>query len=327
MNNNLVSIIVPVYNLEKYIAICLDSLLSQTYSYLEIIVVDDGSTDSSWNIIAEYAKKDKRITALQQKNGGAAKARNTALNAAIGVFFTFVDGDDTLSEEAIESNISFLEKDTSLDWVTFPIHRITKEGKEICSARNYSGFIPDRERILLKKELIPVFIQRGLSGLACGAIYRQSSMGALRFPEGEYYEDSFYFTAVLAQTKKAMISIFGMYGYVVRAESSQLTKVDKKRLQSKTNMLNQRVEQWSKICPEAVSEYRKWESDLYYSLKTAMAKKVPGANEVWAAFKKQMHYPLQINIALELKIAAYKWIGYQRLMKILEKLINNENNI
>ena len=90
----LISVIVPVYNVKPYIAKCLDSIMRQTYTNIEIIVVDHGSTDGSEHICDEYANKDQRIIVIHQKNGGLAAARNTGIDAAHGEYLGFVDSDD-----------------------------------------------------------------------------------------------------------------------------------------------------------------------------------------------------------------------------------------
>ena len=90
----LISIIVPVYNVEKYLEQCLDSIIGQTYKNLEIILVDDGSTDSSGAICDRYAEQDKRIRVIHRENGGVCAARNTALEAVTGDYIGFVDPDD-----------------------------------------------------------------------------------------------------------------------------------------------------------------------------------------------------------------------------------------
>lgn len=93
-DNPLISVIIPVYNMEKYLRRCLDSVLAQDYTNLEILVVDDGSTDGSWAICQEYARKDARITVIHQENGGLSAARNTGLDRATGAYIAFVDSDD-----------------------------------------------------------------------------------------------------------------------------------------------------------------------------------------------------------------------------------------
>lgn len=100
--DKLVSIIVPVYNSENYISDCFDSLLDQTYKNIEVILIDDGSSDESGRIIDEYAKKDSRIIPIHQENSGVARTRNNGINLAKGEFIVFVDADDWLSKDAIE---------------------------------------------------------------------------------------------------------------------------------------------------------------------------------------------------------------------------------
>ena len=97
----LISVIIPVYNVESYLGRCLDTVLAQTYQNIEIIIVDDGSTDFSRRICLEYASKDSRIVVIRQKNGGLSSARNTGINYAHGQFITFIDSDDTVQKDMI----------------------------------------------------------------------------------------------------------------------------------------------------------------------------------------------------------------------------------
>lgn len=102
MEEELISVIVPVYNVEKYLPDCLDSLVAQTYRNLEIILVDDGSTDSSGKICDEYAKKDPRIQVIHKANAGVAMARNSGLERATGMYVSFVDSDDWLEKNTYQ---------------------------------------------------------------------------------------------------------------------------------------------------------------------------------------------------------------------------------
>ena len=103
LNNDFVSIIVPVFNVEKYLSHCIDSILNQTYANFELILVDDGSTDNSGIICDEYATKDKRIKAFHKKNGGVSDSRNFGIDIASGKYLSFVDGDDLLDKRFLES--------------------------------------------------------------------------------------------------------------------------------------------------------------------------------------------------------------------------------
>ena len=96
---NLISIIIPAYNIENYIAKCLDSLLNQTYRNLEIIVVDDGSSDNTGKVIDDYLSKYDNIKVIHKKNAGVSAARNSGIEVASGDYIGFVDGDDTVDEE------------------------------------------------------------------------------------------------------------------------------------------------------------------------------------------------------------------------------------
>lgn len=96
METELISVIVPVYNVERYLRRCVDSILHQTYRNLEVLLVDDGSTDASGAICDEYAAQEERVTAVHQKNGGLSAARNAGLERAQGTYLCFVDSDDFL---------------------------------------------------------------------------------------------------------------------------------------------------------------------------------------------------------------------------------------
>lgn len=112
-NQALVSVIIPVYNVEKYLHECIDSVINQTFKNLEIILVDDGSTDSSGEICDEYIEKDDRITVVHQKNGGLSVARNTGFSEANGDYVYFLDSDDYIAENTLETLLKIAEKDNS----------------------------------------------------------------------------------------------------------------------------------------------------------------------------------------------------------------------
>lgn len=112
-NQALISVIIPVYNVEEYLRECVESVLKQTYQNFEIILVDDGSTDSSGNICDEYASNDERISVVHQKNGGLSVARNTGLAETNGKYIYFLDSDDYIAETSFEKLLEIAEKDNS----------------------------------------------------------------------------------------------------------------------------------------------------------------------------------------------------------------------
>lgn len=112
-NKPLISVIIPVYNVEQYLQQCLDSLLRQTYQNFELILVDDGSLDNSWEIMQDYAKKDTRVRLFRKENGGVSSARNFGLEIAKGDYIAFVDSDDFVAEQYLEGLYWALDKENA----------------------------------------------------------------------------------------------------------------------------------------------------------------------------------------------------------------------
>ena len=121
------TIIVPIYNGEKYLARCIESILNQTYANIELLIVDDGSTDSTCQICDEYARRDQRIRYYAQSNQGVSSARNIGIHHASGEYLTFVDADDALCENAIETALQYLHE-ADADVVTYGWLRCDENG-------------------------------------------------------------------------------------------------------------------------------------------------------------------------------------------------------
>ncbi len=177
------SIIVPVYNVEKYLEECVDSLLNQTLQDLEIFLVDDGSTDRSGAIADRFAKENPdRVHTLHLENGGQGRARNAALPMASGDYVGFVDSDDWIERDMYEKLLDRAEK-TGADVVVCDFLEHYADGRE---------------------QTLPACFQDhplSAAGSSCNKIFRRSLVGDLRFPEGLWYED-FYFSAVMLLRSK-----------------------------------------------------------------------------------------------------------------------------
>lgn len=118
----MLTIIVPIYNTENYLSECIDSILNQSYKDIELILINDGSTDNSSSICDEYSSKDKRIKVIHIENRGVSYARNTGLSIAKGEYITFVDSDDFVSNDIYLENIKILEQNLSIDLIQIPIN-------------------------------------------------------------------------------------------------------------------------------------------------------------------------------------------------------------
>ncbi len=129
-NQALISVIIPVYNVEKYLRECVDSVLCQTYQNVEIILVNDGSTDSSGEICDEYVEKDERVTVIHQKNGGPSITRNTGLENANGKYIYFLDSDDYIENNALELLVNTAESNNA-DLVFFDARSFSDDGADI----------------------------------------------------------------------------------------------------------------------------------------------------------------------------------------------------
>ena len=184
-NDSLISIIVPVYNVEQYLSRCVDSLVNQTYHNIEIILVDDGSPDRSGEICDEYAKKDKRVKVIHQSNGGLSDARNTALDIAKGDYLMFVDSDDWIEKKTCEI-LNRLASDYKADTVIFGLNFVFDSGKVIRSKRGMAGLT---DKNMCMKYLIHNVARGGIFNYACNKMFSSHLFEGLRFPEGINSED------------------------------------------------------------------------------------------------------------------------------------------
>lgn len=184
--NDIISVIIPVYNEEAYLARCLDSVLSQTYGNLEIITVDDGSTDRSPEILKEYAAKDKRIKIISKENGGASTARNMGIEAAAGSYIGFMDADDWAEEGMYEALYNYLSKEGgAYEMARIMCRSFSDDGKLIETPKNEDG-----KTVVLKQEdyFRELVMHEGVFSL-CNKLFRSSFLKQYRFMEGHRNEE------------------------------------------------------------------------------------------------------------------------------------------
>ena len=181
--NPKVSIIVPVYNTADYLSACLDSLLAQTYENLEIIIIDDGSTDNSPAIIESYAKKDSRIKTIRQKNQGLSGARNAGLKEATGEYVTFVDSDDMIEPSMLQDMIIALE-DTNSDIAVCSFKEIYPNGKIVHFNKNLPKKVYDT-----KSALKAMLQERGFMISTTMKLFPTKYFKDIKFPVGKLHED------------------------------------------------------------------------------------------------------------------------------------------
>lgn len=215
--NNKISVIVPVYNTEKYLGRCLDSLICQTYKNLEILCVNDGSTDNSQKILEDYAAKDSRITIIVQENGGLSAARNTGIFHASGDFVSFIDSDDELVSSAYEKIMECFSDDIDVVWfeprIIYEDYKIYKHiGQSDANYYNlkYSGRTYITDKVLLESDVN-----------AWNKVIRLSKIketGVL-FPKGMLYEDSVFYWNFFSLVKNAFFLKEKLYIYYRHSQS------------------------------------------------------------------------------------------------------------
>ncbi len=181
-----VSVIVPVYNDEHYLSRCLDSIICQTYSNLEIILIDDGSVDRSGSICDSYKKRDSRIVVIHKENGGLSSARNAGLRIASGKYLAFVDSDDWIDKDIYNHCIAII-KSTDCDVVDFSCVFTDGEPMEPYSNTH------NKLEIIEGKEILRDYLLRGLIDKTpfsvCRKLYKRCLFDTIRFPDGKICED------------------------------------------------------------------------------------------------------------------------------------------
>lgn len=211
---NLISVIIPVYNIEDYIQECLDSVISQTYNNLEIILIDDESSDDSGKICDEYAKKDGRIKVIHKKNGGAASARNEGLKIATGEYLTFVDSDDYLDNNAYEYMIKQIQEHNA-DMIQCGLRRVYINQK-----------VDYKSDVLVKKVTefdVETYLKRYTFDWTCGLIwdklFRRELFDGIYFETGHKVDDEFFTYQGVMNAKKIICSPEIFYNYRQRKSS------------------------------------------------------------------------------------------------------------
>ena len=195
----LISIIVPIYNVEDCVKECVDSILAQSYKNIEVILVDDGSQDKSGAICDEYVKKDKRVKVIHKKNGGLSSARNAGIEKMNGTFVNFVDGDDALRSNCIEKLYEDIIREKA-DISVCGFTRFDENGESTCSEADYSGVVSGRETMTL-------LLQEKIYPSAWGKLYKKSIFKKLRYnKQCKYGEDLDAIIRILDEKLKIVFS-------------------------------------------------------------------------------------------------------------------------
>ena len=216
--NSLISVIVPIYKVEKYLRKCIESILSQTYTNLEIILVDDGSPDKCGEICDEYEKKDSRIKVIHKKNGGLSDARNAGLDIMAGNYVAFVDSDDWIEPQMYEhllAKLHYFHADISIGGVSCDLddNGIINTEKIVSydSAPFSEGNVETMHRFFIT------------SWAAWDKLYKADLFRDIRFPVGEINEDEAIVLQLLSKCTRVCYTNEVFYHYMRRPSSGSIT--------------------------------------------------------------------------------------------------------
>lgn len=212
-----ISVILPIYNMEAYLARCLDSVLNNTYRNLEVICVDDGSRDRSLEILRQYEKEDSRIVVIAKENGGVSSARNAGLDRMTGTYFSFIDPDDFVHPQYFELLLRAMTE-TESDFAACGY--LTVEENEAFPPERHLAFSGEAVSVLSCRQY---FQRRELRSFCCGRLIKTNLLGELRFHEEIHYAEDAVFFAELWERNEALRFCFlqeKLYRYLQRGGSA-----------------------------------------------------------------------------------------------------------
>lgn len=248
----LVSMIIPVYGVEAYLGECLETVLNQTYTNLEIILIDDESPDHSPEICDQYAKKDERIKVIHQKNGGAANARNHGLDVATGEYICFIDSDDKIENNYLEELLGKI-KETHADVAVCSFKQWYKD-----RTQNNTDF---ENKEYSSKDYIRKFLSDWTCGLIWNKMFHKKTLEGIRFEEGHKIDDEFFTYQTILKAKKVITFNESLYWYRMRKSGVMLSGT-----QYQAQMLKDRLEYMTKRYEMVVEKYPDLKAEYLYNL-------------------------------------------------------------
>lgn len=202
----LISVVIPVYNVKSYLRKCLNSVINQTYYNMDIIIIDDGSTDGSENICDDYAATDERIRCVHQENMGLSGARNRGIELSRGNFITFIDGDDFIEKDMIEDLVQSVRQ--GIDIIACGFVYCDKNGEKLSVE-----CCQDVQILSGKKQMEGLFYNRFCTTSACGKLYAKKLFKTVQYPVGKYHEDVFTTYKLFDISQGIIILNRGLYWY------------------------------------------------------------------------------------------------------------------
>lgn len=301
MNKPLISIIVPVYNVEKYIDRCINSIVNQTYNNLEIILVDDGSKDKSRELVDSWALKDTRIKVFHKSNGGLSDARNFGINKANGEYISFVDSDDYVDTLFIDSLYSVIKEFN----VKIACIGIVEFNKKYCDV--VSDFKIKNTELLNKEEALEyLFLLDKYRDYACNKLYKKTLFDNVAYPVGFNSEDIGTTYLLIDKCEKVAYNSEKMYFYFQRSDSIDHNK-DRKYYIDEYAMIKQKYLYIKRRHPNMIVNYTAF---FQYCLRDIMFQ---DRQEIkWAKKELNSIYPIVKKHIMNIYIIKYYALNYMQ---------------
>ncbi len=240
----LITVIVPIYNKEKYVSACIESIINQTYTNLEILLINDGSTDSSEKICKEYAKKDARIKLISTENRGAARARNSGIDMAKGKFLSFIDADDIIAKTYYETMFEMIQN-YDADIVECALTIIPEGSKYEFPEKKCVVHLRSRNDALI--ELYGKNNEEHLKTvIMCNKLFKKNLFSNIRYIPGRIIDDETIIYRLISKTRKLVEIDDIMYGYVQSQNSIMRKDFSMKRLNDSVEVYDECIDYFKK---------------------------------------------------------------------------------
>lgn len=306
-----ISVIMPVYNVEKYLAESIDSVLNQSYENFELILVDDGSTDGSSKICDEYKNKDQRIIVIHKKNGGLSSARNAGIDICKGNYIFFIDSDDTIPFNALE-----------LLW-----NKIRETESDLCVGNFYHGDTKEVEKLPLecmsgKKALENIYNYNGCFIVAWNKLYDKKIFDNLRYPLGKIHEDDFIAHIILHKASKVAFVNEAIYNYRVIQGSIMNSKMKIGHLDSIEAFVLRIIfcKKNSYVKTKEITEYKLWQeiNRKYFLISSNKITEKKRLSQLKSLFNKMWLEMMKCSIfTIKEKIGITVFVLNKNLYKVL----------
>lgn len=288
-----ISVIIPVYNVAAYLPQCLDSVLQQDYSHLEIILIDDGSTDRSGAICDEYAARDSRITVIHQKNAGAAAAKNAGLKIATGEYLSFVDSDDFLEPGAYSHMVGLL-KHSGADVIQCAY-------RDVFTDKTHDQVIHPDQTLLTGEAYLSLFTRDWTCALMVTKLYHRDLFEGILFEEGHKIDDEYFTYRGIMNAKQVLRDDRIIYNYRKRRSSVMLSA------ESQVQILLDRIDYTAKRRINVIARFPslRRDFDLHFLNMMIILSREPAATveslqcirgQLSAYFRESGHTPAPISL-------------------------------